>query len=368
MSGDDDSCKPPATHCSLLNDESVGLSQAGSSREECSADKFKTPHNIEAFGNADVELELSGEWEAGSGREDSKCVPDHTTGTSETACIGDGVESEGWASDLDTNDQENRSSLGTSQLSTRGNETIDMVDTKGIHSFSADKLLPKYQRSEEEIIDILSGKEPETVQVCDDTSKGLLSDSKGMIELKDSKVDNSLEMASDGVYMIDDRMSPAVNISASDHSVSLDADYYDSDTPNTSNVETKKDLENHSEENETNHERAGYQSARRTLEPINEELTDGIQCDSDAEEKDQEPLDLYLPSSPVSKEADLSPSAKINRFESLLIAQAGEQSPASVICVGSDAEDLESEAGSPVFKTYSASGNIQRSTTVKQSV
>ena len=165
-------------------------------------------------------------------------------------------------------------------------------------------------------------------------------------------------------------------ISASDHSVSLDADYYDSDTPNTSNTtpvgrcqqsEQKIQVRSSTYKAEVDDEigemhQSGHSvvSVDSVLRPIDEEFIDNDTSTEDSTDEDEdEPLDLYLPSSQEVSVTDGQITAKINRIESILISQAEEQSPASIPCVTSDVDELP-EPGSPVFQATTPSGTDQQ--------
>ena len=343
MSGDADSCNPPTMQADWFQKEfpNESLSLAEQSSQGCTDENFKRPPSVEqAFENPEVELELSGEWEWESSRDDSKSTNDHTYLTPEKTDVADGMESEGWLSDGDAIEQE-RNAPGKRHLSMDRLDTPDMAEVSCARSSS-----PVYEQAE-------SQKSQDVKELAVDilASRNAKDDPVTNVEpcMNSGAPDDSEVMQG-----TDDQRSLTPNVPTSDHSVSLDADYYDSDTPESSNVLTneedevserrKSDVEDKAEDSEM------LQSGSTVLEPINEEFIDGDSstlADSDAEEK-EEPLNLFLPSSPAAKEIDPMLSAKINQIESILIGQAEEQSAAS------DVEDLCSEPGSPVFKANPA--------------
>ena len=360
MSGDGDLCNPPTTQPDWFQKEFPEGSRplAEHSSKDYRDENFKRPHCVEqAFENPDVELELSGEWESESSRDDSKCASDRTYLTPEKTDVADGMESEGWLSDVDTIEQE-RNAPSNSQLSVDRLDTPEMADvSSGRSPRPSDKLQTDSQKAQ----DVTVSKDVDTFSCyyhkVMEPAVDILASRNAKVENFEPFMKSDTPDDPDGVTQRkDDRRSLTPNmLSASDRSVSLDADYYDSDTPNTSNIITNEESEV-SERRKTRVEDKTedgemFQSGSTILEPINEEFIDGdtsTLADSDAEEKENEPLDLFLPSSPVAKEIDPTLSAKINRLESILIGQAEEQSATS------DVEDLCSEPGSPVFKTNPA--------------
>ena len=331
-------------------------SLAEQSSQDYTDENFKRPHCVEqAFENPDVELELSGDWESESSRDDSKCASDRTYLTPEKTDVLDGMESEGWLSDLDTTEQE-RNASSKSQLS------VDILDTADVPKGRSPSPSDRPQTNSEKSQDLPVSKDADTTfsydhhKVTELVVDTLASRNAKIKNLEGFMQSDTINDADELMQRKDDRRSLTPNmVTASDHSVSLDADYYDSDTPNTSNIVTNEESEV-SERRKTRVEDKTedgemFQSGSTILEPINEEFIDGHSstlADSDAEEKEEEPLDLFLPSSPVANEIDPMLSAKINQFESILIGQAEEQSATS------DVEDLCSEPGSPVFKTNQA--------------
>ena len=307
-----------------------------------------------AFENPEVELELSGGWESEAGKDDSKCSADQKGNAhNDTECTdgtdrdAESMESEGWEIDIDNVDEERRGSLSRVPLNEK---RIDTPDVSGV---------PR-EESLSQIVntgDGISVREQISVQ-----TEPSVTEEHGTTR-NDVTADNNVlvgDLCDIGIY----------KSGKNSLAVSLNANYYDSDTPNISNVtpigkneqtvqvkHPNLRAEIDAEIGELQQNRHNAVNTGSLLEPIDEKFIEGAECTEDnSDEEVDEQLDLYLPSSQEAYITDGQISAKINRIESILVAQAEQQqSPASIPYTASDVEDL-SESESPVFKSGTAGG------------